>query len=410
MEAVVAAPDAASRRPTGVDLLAGILLAGTVILHVVAMIPTYSGGSVNGSLVSQPDQAALYSVLAAGWALALVVGLTGPVRIPIAAGLAVGLAATEMGFRLTDIGSVIRYGSSQAGPGLWIMTSAWAVGAAGAAAAVVAARSRRSVAQVVPAKEEPDVGPVSWWPEPDRGLDAESGRPLDEPATQPSATSPVATQPFATSPVATQPLATGQLAGAPRDGDTMAFHALAAADAEDRLAWTILVTLLALVVAGAFLPSWDHYVVYSATTRRALTFNLGNAFSGPWAVVAGNVLVALALVVVPVAAVRLRNRAVGAAAVAGALIVLASQFTSAVVQVDERVAPSLFGFTNAQVSQLGLLLTLKLTAWYTIDALAAFGLLVAVMAWATLREVQENSPGTLPSAPEARSEPISRVS
>jgi hypothetical protein len=400
MEAVVVAPDAAGRRPAGVDLLAGILLAGAVILHVVAMVPTYSGGSVNGSLVSQPDQAALYSVLAAGWALALVVGLTGRVRIPIAAGLAVGLAATEMGFRLTDIGSVIRYGSSQAGPGLWIMTSAWAVGAAGAAAAVVAARSHRSGSQVAPSKEEPDVGPVSWWPEPDTGLDAGSGQSPDE----------FATQPLASQALATQPVPTGPSAVPSRAGDTMAFHALEAADAEDRLAWTILVTLLALVVAGAFLPSWDHYVVYSATSGRALTFNLGNAFSGPWAVVAGNVLAAVALVAVPAAAVRLRNRAVGAAAVAGALIVLASQFTAAVVQVDERVAPSLFGFSNAQVSQLGLVLTMKLTAWYTIDALAAFGLLVAVMAWANLRVVQENSPGTLPSAPDARNEPISRVS
>jgi hypothetical protein len=394
MEAVAVAPDAASRRPTWVDLLAGILLAGTVILHVAAMLPSYSGGSVNGSLVSQPDQAALYSVLAAGWALALVVGLIGPARIRIAAGLAVGLAATEMGFRLTDIGSVIRYGSSQAGPGLWIMTSAWAVGAAGAATAVVAARSRRSVSQV-PSKEEPDVGSVSWWPEPETELGAGSGRPPDGPKVE---------------PLATQPLGTRQPAAPPRDGDTMAFDALAAAEAEDRLAWTILVTLLALVVAGAFLPSWDHYVVYSATSGRALTFNLGNAFSGPWAVVAGNVLVAVALVVVPVGAVRLRDRAVGAAAVAGTLIVLASQFTSAVVQVDVRVAPTLFGFSNAQVSQLGLVLTMKLTAWYTIDALAAFGLLVAVMAWATLRVVQENSPGTLPSAPDARSEAISRVS
>ena len=60
------------------------------------------------------------------------------------AGIAVGLAATELGFRVSDLGGALQAGGSRAGSGLWIMTAAWVVGAAGAVLLVVAARSRSS--------------------------------------------------------------------------------------------------------------------------------------------------------------------------------------------------------------------------------------------------------------------------
>jgi hypothetical protein len=164
------------------------------------------------------------------------------------------------------------------------------------------------------------------------------------------------------------------------------------------------VALLAVAVAGAFLPAWDHFVGYSSRTGRSTSFSLGNAFSGPWQVVAGNVISAVALVAVPIAAVRLRNRAAGAAAVAGSLIVLAAQFTAAVVQVGQPVSPSVVGLTQAQADTLGLTLSMKLTAWFTLDALAAFALFAVVMVWAFARLVQENSAGVEPSAPDFRRE------
>ena len=111
----------------------------------------------------------------------------------------------------------------------------------------------------------------------------------------------------------------------------------------------MLVALLALITAGAFLPAWDHYVGVT-TTGRSISFNLGNAFTGPWPVVIGNVLVALALVAVPILATRLRDRAVAAAVVAGSLIVLAAQFTTAIVQVDQPVPPSVAGLTPSQLT------------------------------------------------------------
>jgi hypothetical protein len=172
---------------------------------------------------------------------------------------------------------------------------------------------------------------------------------------------------------------------------------------------TGLVAFLGLITAGAFLPAWDRYVGVVTTSGRTVSFNLGNAFSGPWPLVLGNVLVAVALVGVPVLGSRLRDRAVAGWLVVGSLLVLASQFTAAIVQVNQPVPPSVAGLTPAQAAQLGLELHLSLTGWFTLDVLAAYGLFVAVMVIGYLRpapahetSAQENSAGTWPSAPAAR--------
>lgn len=140
------------RHPSLLELVAGGLLATTVVLHVVAMFPDYFAGSSAQSIVSQSDQVALYGVVAGIWALALGFGLSSPARVRTGAGIAVGAAVTEAGFRLSDVGQVFRYGTSQASPGLWLMIAAWFVGAAGAAVAVVAVRRA--------ARTEPAVAPV----------------------------------------------------------------------------------------------------------------------------------------------------------------------------------------------------------------------------------------------------------
>ena len=314
-----------TRRPTTLDFGAAVLLLGTVVLHIVAMAPVYWLHS--GSLFSQPDTAALYSILAAGWALALVLGLTGPHRTPVAAALASGIAITELGFRVSDLGDALRSSTTIAGNGLWVMEAAWLVGALGAVVAVLAARSRYR----------------------------EGVTPGDE-------------------------------------------------DRHERLAWTLLVAVLATTVAGAFLPPWDHETIVNVQTGRAITRTLGNAFDAPWQEILGNVLVASALLLVPIAAVRMRHKAVGAAAVTGGLLVLTSQLASAVLQVD-RPAEAI-GISAAQARSLGLSLSLKLTGWFTLDAVAAYALFAAVMVWATLRVTQENSAGVSPSTPDPRSMPI----
>jgi hypothetical protein len=355
-------PTADLRRPGPLDLAAGVLLLTAVVLHVVAMFPTYFAGS--GSLASQSEQAALYSVLAASWALALVFGLTGPHRTPIAAGLAIGIAVTEMGFRVSDTGDAIRYGTGRAG--VWLMLAAWGVGALAAVVALLAARARHSP------RPRPAETPVGVWE-----IDWAAPAPVPNPYTGELEPAPVDEPQPPSEPASASPV--------PEE------------DPHERLAWTLLVVILAVVVAATFLPPWDHGVALNVASGRAVTRNLGNAFDAAWQEVLGSVLTALALLAVPIIAIRRRNRAAGAALVVGSLLVLGSQFVSAVVQVND--PSSTFGLTPAQARSLGLELSLKLTGWFTINALAAYALFATVMVWATLRHHHENWPGTAPSAP-----------
>ncbi len=384
MEVVTPGPETAWRHPTRLELVAGILLAVTVILHVVAMFPTYFAAPAgHSSLFSQADQAASYSILAAGWALVLGIGLTGPSRIPISAGLATGLAATEFGFRVSDVGAIIRYGSDLAGAGLWIMVAAWVVGAAAAGVLVVAAwRRRQRMESAPPVAGAGAQAQVSGWDE--AGLDSLLGRGT---ATRAA----VATDEEMPAPV---PSGVGPVGSAPDRATTSVL-------------WTAVLGALGLITAVFFLPAWDHYVGVATSTGRTFSFNLGNAFSGPWEVVLGNVLVAVAIVAIPLVGSRLRDRGAVAAAVGGSLIVLGSQFVSAVVQVDEPV--TLTGIP-ARYLELGTQFGIKLTGWFTIDVLAAFALFSAVMVWATSRVVYANSRGTLPNAPELRSEAMPSAS
>lgn len=366
------------RRPAAHDLVAAVLLLATVVLHVAAMVPTYFVGT--GSLMSQADQAALYSVLAASWALALGIGLTGPHRTPVAAALAVGVALTELGFRVADLGDAVKYGASTVGSGLWLMEAAWVVGAAATVAAVLAARARHGSATGAPAGGAGDwsVAPAVAEPVDTAGDDVTAARSTVE---DPASTVPA--------PPATEVAHGGDTGVVPVASDLE--------DPHERLAWTLLVVLLAIVVAGAFLPAWDHAVAFSTETGQTVTRSLGNAFSGPWQQVAGTVLAAVALLAVPIVAIRLRHKTVGAAAVGGALLVLAGQLVAAVVQVDQPVPPSDFGITATQAHGLGLVLSLRLTGWFTVDALAAYALLAALMVWAHLRTAPSGQLGGHPS-------------
>jgi hypothetical protein len=452
-------------QPTFIDLLAGGLLALTVILHIVALFPHYFGGPGGSSLWSQTDQAAAMVFLAGGWALALAIGLSSPARAGLAAGLAVGLAVTEFGFRLSDLGYVFRYGWIQGGPGLWLMTAAWVVGAAGAVAAVLAAR-RRLPAQaegtaneegIVSASPDPDpsdlaglisaspaASSTSWW-DPDRpgsGTPSSWAAPFGEHdpsplTTQPLTTRPLTSQPPSSSPLTSEPptsqpltsqppttwprheapggrAAAGALAPSPSGGETgeaapppSGIYATLPLAPSYRRAAFIIVALLAAATAGAFLPAWDRYTGVETATGRAVSFSAGNAFSAPWQVVIGTILVALAIVALPIGVTRLRARPVAAAVVAGSLIVLASQFLDALVQVDQPIPSSIL--SPAEANQLGLQLHLTLTGWFTVDLVVAFALFAVTMILGYLQLVeapagqQVNSTGPWPNVPTTRS-------
>jgi hypothetical protein len=474
MQAVVpvSPPEDPPRRLKVFELSAAGLLAGSVILHVVALIPRYYGAAGQGSLWSEPDQAAQYVLLAAGWGLVLAVALSGPARARLAAALAVGLAATEFGFRLSDLGEVFRYGSREAGPGLWLMTAAWVLGAVGAVLLVLLARASstesrpsesdfngsRPAGAATPDSLRPPAQPGSTdarsWARPAAAAapwSEDGGSPAalvpgGGPSTPPPPDPASPTVPLVAPGAPTVPLAAPESPTVPlsapdseaewgrRDSSTTPIPLAAVTssvgstggDATESLAAssggasldggsapdgafgarpTILVALLALATAGAFLPAWDHYTGTATSTGRTVSFNLGNAFSGPWQIVLGSVFVALVLVAIPILATRMRSRAAGAALVAGALIVLATQFTAAVVQVDHAVPPSIAGLSPAQANQLGLQLHMSLTGWFTFDLLAAFALFVAVMVLAHVREMPSQARSAEPWSPAPYAQP-----
>jgi hypothetical protein len=119
-------------------------------------------------------------------------------------------------------------------------------------------------------------------------------------------------------------------------------------------------TLAALGAAASFAPSWDSFTLRTSSgATNSLT--AGNAFSSPGAVIAGDLAAMIALVAVVVLAALWRPILLGAALLAGAIIAMAAQAISAVVQLGERVAPSQFGISSAEAARLGLTISSGVT-------------------------------------------------
>jgi hypothetical protein len=135
-----------------------------------------------------------------------------------------------------------------------------------------------------------------------------------------------------------------------------------------------------LVVAGigaaiTFAPAWDSYTLRTSSGQTQY-LTAGNAFSNPGAVIAGDVLVMVALAAVVIAAALWRPARHGAVLLAGAAIPMVAQAISAVVQVSETTPAQQFGLTPAQASQLGLTISNGLTPAFWVYS--AFVLALAV--------------------------------
>jgi hypothetical protein len=117
----------------------------------------------------------------------------------------------------------------------------------------------------------------------------------------------------------------------------------------------------ALGTAITFAPSWDSYIFRTpAGVVHSLT--AGNAFANPGAVIAGNVAVMVALVLVAAVAALWRPARLGAVLLAGAVIPMVAQAISALVQAGEAVSPTQFGISRAQAAASGLTISSGLTA------------------------------------------------
>ncbi len=118
--------------------------------------------------------------------------------------------------------------------------------------------------------------------------------------------------------------------------------------------------LAALGTAVAFAPSWDSYTLRTSAGAMS-SVTACNAFANPALVAAGDVAVMIALVAVVAAAVAWRPIRLGAVLMAGAIIPMAAQAVSALVQLGETTSPLQFGISPAQAAQAGLTISSGVT-------------------------------------------------
>ena len=150
-----------------------------------------------------------------------------------------------------------------------------------------------------------------------------------------------------------------------------------------RPAVTLAVTaLLAIGVAVAFAPSWDSYTLRTPS-RLIQIVTAGNIFANPGPVIAGNVAVMVAFVAVAAAAALWQPARLGAALLAGALIPMAAQAISALIQLSQGTSPAQFGISPGQATQAGLTITTGLTLAFWIYLVLVIAL-AGMCAWMLL--------------------------
>ena len=109
---------------------------------------------------------------------------------------------------------------------------------------------------------------------------------------------------------------------------------------------------------------------------------MGDAFSGtnPGLVITGDVLVMLAVAVTVILAAFWRPVRHGAALLAGAIVPLAAQAISALIQVSEPATPAMFGISQSQAQSAGLTISSGLTPIFWVYCVFVISLLISC-AW-----------------------------
>jgi len=174
----------------------------------------------------------------------------------------------------------------------------------------------------------------------------------------------------------------------------------------DEVGPVVMLMLAALGAAIAFAPSWDSYLLRTATGA-SQSVTLGNAFSNPAAVIVGDVAAMVALVAVVAGAALWRPIRFGAALLAGAIIPMVAQAISAFIQVGETTSPALFGFSSAQAAAAGLTISNGLTAVFWIYC-AFVVAMIASCAWMLMTPHSASpAPAVPPQPPQAAAWPAS---
>jgi len=158
-----------------------------------------------------------------------------------------------------------------------------------------------------------------------------------------------------------------------------------------------LLVLAGIGTAAAFIPSWDQYLLTSSTEGTSQRILAGNAFSNPGLTIAGNVIVMIAVVGVTALAALWRPPRQGALLLAGAIVPLAAQAVSALIQVSQPATPGMFGLSTSQASALGLTISSGLTGIFWVYFVFVISLLVSC-AWLFTEPGRPLMPG-IPASP-----------
>jgi hypothetical protein len=160
-----------------------------------------------------------------------------------------------------------------------------------------------------------------------------------------------------------------------------------------------LLVLAGIGTAAAFAPSWDQYVLTFASQGTAQTITAGNAFDNPGVVIAGNVAVMVAIIAVAALAALWRPARQGALLLAGAIVPLAAEAVSALIQAGQPATPGMFGISSAQASAAGLTISSGLTGIFWVYLVFVISLLVSC-AWLFTEPGHQVMPGN-PGSPWA---------
>jgi hypothetical protein len=158
----------------------------------------------------------------------------------------------------------------------------------------------------------------------------------------------------------------------------------------------VMLVLAGLGAAAAFAPAWDSYTLRTAAGQ-SQSLTAGNAFSNPGLVITGDVLVMVALAAVVIVAALWRPIQHGAVLLAGAVIPMAAQAISALIQAGQPTSPTQFGISSAEATRLGLTITSGVTPAFWIYCAFLVALVVSC-AWMlfTPHEAIGSVPGAYP--------------
>jgi hypothetical protein len=123
-----------------------------------------------------------------------------------------------------------------------------------------------------------------------------------------------------------------------------------------------LLFLCAVGTAASFVPSWDSYTLAESSTGSAQTLTVGNAFDNPGWVIFADMATVVVLVAAAIAAGFWRPARHGSALLAGAIVALAGQAISALLQVSQPASPEMFGVSAAQAQADGLTISSGVTS------------------------------------------------